>query len=362
MNLQSLIQETYNRYDDTKDYPSVLLSILKEKHFWPQIKIKKFKDDKNLCLLHNSYKRNDVEKFKDLYDECRSVILDFSKSIGNNVVISYANSIPTRVSIDKYITNLYEPSDICYTAMDGTLITVYYHNDKWHFGSSCCPDINNSKFSNPNKSHGHMFYETLYEIYKNNVDMFDPNISNILKDLFTANLSKLYSYEFVLIHYENKHIIDYTTTLGENYKYLFHINTKNRINLSDEDITTQPFSYLGIKYPHKFSSLDEAIAYTQSGTGSLIIKKQNKLLKVSNEKLYHLEEVHSNNYNKWYNFIYVYMLQKENYDINNYIEEFYPEMAINNSAQLEISQVFAVITDVIYNLYIATTNYYPKYN
>jgi len=54
MNIQSIIQETYNRANpDNKDYPSILLTILKEKHLWPYIKIKKFKNDKNLCLLHN---------------------------------------------------------------------------------------------------------------------------------------------------------------------------------------------------------------------------------------------------------------------------------------------------------------------
>jgi hypothetical protein len=362
MALQSLIQETYTKYNGTTDYPSVLLSILKDKHYWPQIKIKKFKNNKSLCLLHNSYKRNDVDEFKELYDECRSVILDFSRSIGNNVVISYANSIPTRVSLHNYINNQYEPTDLCYTAMDGTLITVYYHNDSWNFGTSCCPDINNSKFSHPIKSHGFMFYEVLYEIYKNNVDMFDPNITNILKELFTANLSKLYSYEFVLIHHENKHIIDYTSQLGENYKCLFHINTRNRITLTDEDIKTQPLSYLGIKYPHLFSSLEEAINYAQTNNGSLIIKKtNNKLLKVSNDKLYHQEEVHSNNYNKWYNFLYVYMLQKNNYDINSYIQEFYPELINEQSVQTDISQIFMIMTDIIYNLFITTTNYYPKY-
>jgi hypothetical protein len=193
--------------------------------------------------------------------------------------------------------------------------------------------------------------------------MFDPNITTLLKQLFTANLSKLYSYEFVLIHHENKHIIDYTELLGENYKYLFHINTKNRLTLTDEDIKTQPLSYLGIKYPYLFTTLEEAINYSRTGVGSLIIKKNNnKLLKISNEYLQHKEEVHSNNHNKWYNFIYVYMLQKPNYDINSYIQEFYPELINNQSIQVEINQIFQIMTDVIYNLYIATTNYYPKYN
>ena len=230
MSLQTLIQDTYERSlkvnsSEFIDYPAILLSILKEKHYWPAIKIKKFKSNPYLCLLHNSYKRDDIKDFKELYDECRSVVLDFSRSIGNNVVISYANSIPVRLSIENYVKNHFDATDLCYGALDGTLITVYFHDNNWYFGSSCCPDINSSKFSNPNKSHGFMFDETLFEIYKNKVDINDPNISSVLRNLFTANLSRLNSYEFVLIHHENKHIVDYTTILGEGYKYLFHINS-----------------------------------------------------------------------------------------------------------------------------------------
>jgi len=370
MALQTLIKETYERYvslsvnSEVTDYPSILLSILKEKHYWPAIKIKKFKSNPYLCLLHNSYKRDDINEFKELYDECRSIILDFSRSIGNNVVISYANSIPTRLSIDNYIKNAYDPKDICYTAMDGTLITVYYHNNNWHFGSSCCPDINSSKFSHPTKSHGFMLDEILFEYYKNssNIDLSNPHISLILRELFTANLSKLYSYEFVLIHYENKHIVDYTSIFGNEYKLLFHINTKNRLTLNDEDIRSEPLKYLGIRYPYYFTTMEEAMNYVATTDNSLIIKKENKkILKISNDKILHKEEVHSNNYNLWYNLIYVYMLQKSNYTINNYIEEFYPHLINNQTYETIIHQLFMIMTDIIYNLYISTTNYYPKY-
>jgi len=57
-------------------------------------------------------------------------------------------------------------------------------------------------FSNKDKTHGYMFDEILYEIYKNQVDINDPNISSVLRNLFTSNLSPLYSYDFVIIHHE----------------------------------------------------------------------------------------------------------------------------------------------------------------
>ena len=362
MNIHTIIQETYNKPNpENKDYPTILLTILKEKHLWPFIKIKKFKNDKNLCLLHNSYKSYEVKEFRELYDECRSIILDFSKSIGNNVVINYAHSIPLRLSISNYVENNYDTNDECYMAMDGTLITTYYHNGTWFFGSSCCPDINSSKFSHPTKTHGYMFDEVLYEIYKNKVDINDKNISTTLRNLFTSNLSPLYSYVFILIHHENKHIIDYTKDLGEGFKYLYHINTKNRLTLVDENISSNPLEYLGIKYPFKFANIETAINYVATNENSIIIKKNNQLLKVANNHSLHLEEVHSNNHNILYNILYVYMLQKPNYSIIEYIQEFYPSHQFDSNPLEDIHLLFMTMSEVIYNLYISTTNYYPKY-
>ena len=367
--LNNLIQETYNRNSEKlRDYPTVLLEVLKEKHYWPDIKIKKFKNDNNLCLLHNSYKKDNIDGFRELYDECRSIVLDFSRSINNNVVISYANSIPIRTSISNYTTTLYEPTDNSYVAVDGTLISVYYHNNKWYFGSSCCPDINSSKFSHPTKTHGYMLDVVLFEIYKNNsnVNVGDPNISNVLRDLLTSNLSPLFSYEFVLVHYENKHIIDYTTDLGNEYKCLFHINTKNRITLVEEDVITKPLSYLGIKYAYKFQTPEEAIQSLNANTNnSIIVKKANKLYKISTDAILHIEEVNANNYNIWYNLIYVYMLQKPNYTVNDYIVEFCCNSTSTTTIPIDacdsIHMMFMVISEVFYNLYVSTTNYYPKY-
>jgi len=299
MALNNLLQDVYNRTVVDGNYTEVLLNILKERHIWPSIKIKKFKENKHLCLLHNSYKDKDnVNEFKELYDECRSVVLDFSKSMGNNVVINCASSIPVRMSVEEY-SHILDMNDRCYISMEGTMVTTYYHNGKWIFGSSCCPDINSSKFSHPTKTHGYMLDEVLYDIYKNNVDINNPNISNELRNLFTANLSPLYSYEFILVHYENKHIIDYTNELGNEYKCLFHINTKNRITLLDtRETDNKPLEYLGIRYPHKFSNVNEGINYLMTNGGhSLIIKRDNQLYKIGNKEMLRKEEVNANNYN-----------------------------------------------------------------
>lgn len=364
-----IIKEVYDSCTDG-NYPNTLINILKKKHYWPVIKVKKFKNDNNLCLLHNSYKRNDVGDFQDLYDKCRSIVLDFSKSMGNNVVISISNSIPIRANISHYRDNIYEETDTCYSALDGTLITCYYHNGVWHFGSSSCPDINSSKFSNKDKSHGYMLDEVLYDLYKNNVAIDDPNISIVLRNLFTSNLSPLYSYDFVLIHSDNTHVVDYSSLLNNNYRHLFHINTKNRFTLIEENIDNHPLAYLGVKYPYKYSSPQEAIQKTINNSDNdimnkygFIIKKTNmQLYKISTDDIIHKEEVNAYNYNKWYNIIYVYMLQKPNYNITEFINEFYNNDNFPPDTYEAVNAIFNIMKQIIYNLYIATTKYYPKYN
>ena len=368
--LEDIIKEVYDNCNDG-NYPNTLINILKKKHYWPVIKVKKFKNDNNLCLLHNSYKRDDVNDFQELYDKCRSIVLDFSKSMGNNVVISISNSIPIRANVSNYLQNINQETDTCYSALDGTLITCYYHNGLWYFGSSSCPDINSSKFSNKDKSHGYMFDEVLYDLYKNNVAIDDPNISSVLRNLFTSNLSPLYSYDFVLIHSDNIHVIDYSSLLNPNYRHLFHINTKNRFTLIEENIDNHPLAYLGIKYPYKYSSPQEAIEKTINNINNndimhkygFIVKKTNmQLYKISTDDIIHNEEVNAYNYNKWYNIIYVYMLQKPNYNINEFINEFYSNDNLPPDTYEAINNIFNIMKQIIYNLYISTTKYYPKYN
>jgi len=55
------------------------------------------------------------------------------------------------------------------------------------------------------------------------------------------------------------------------------------------------------------------------------------------------------------------MLQKPNYSINEYLQEFYPTYQFPTNPNEDIQLIFSTMTEVIYNLYISTTNYYPKY-
>lgn len=365
-NINELIKLTYEKYNinlGNIKYADCILNIFKEYHYYPLLKVKKFKNNDNLVLIHNSYKKDNIDHFKQLYDECRSVVLDFSAI--NNVVITYANSIPERVKNNDYLNHLYNINDKCYVALDGTMITVYNYNNEWYFGTTSCPNVNSSIFSHPTKKHGDMLNEVLYNIFK-------VNNEKILRELFTNNLNPLYSYEFVLVHHENKHIIDYTNELGENYKFLFHINTKNRITLCEESIEDHPLENIGILYSYLFESIDKALLHlnTHENCYGIIIKNNNKIYKISNDKILHQEEYDPCNYNIWYNLLYVYMLNRPDYKIANYINTYgknkYIKIYDNLNNEIDptylIHTVISTIKDVLYNLYITTTKYYPKYN
>lgn len=370
-NLLELVYIEYNNSNGNLSYHNSFLNVLKKNHLYPLLKVKKFKNDNNLVLLHNSYssKNNNIEH-KGLYDQCRSIVLDFSKSLGDNIIVSYNNSIPERVNVNDYLKDNDFLNDKCYIALDGTMITVYNHNGVWHFGTTSCPDINNSKFSNPNKKHGYMFDEILYELFKSSVDINDPDISIKLRNLLTSLLNPLYSYEFVMIHHDNKHIIDYTTELGEQYKFLFHINTKNRITLLEENLDNTPLLNYGIKYLFPFNTPNDAINYLNSNPNcyGIIVKKNNKLYKISSTEILENEEYNACNSNVWYNLLYVYMLNKQEFKIINYLNKYatnyIPIYDINNviiEPQLLIDTVMNTIKEVLYNLYIATTKYYNRY-
>jgi hypothetical protein len=377
-NLIELIQETYNTYNalnSSESYGNCLLQVLKKYHYWPSMQIKKFKNNPYLILLHNTYKRNDTNLFKTLYDQCRSVILDFSMSIGNNIVVTYSNNIPERISDVEY-NNHYNQDDICYEAYDGTMISVYNYNNEWYFGTTSCPDANSSRFSHPTKTHGNMFDEILLDIFKNNLneeDYVNPkNLSKKLRDMFTSNLNPLFAYEFVLVHHENTHIMDYTPELGPNYKCLFHISTKNRVSLTEEYIDNMPLSNYGILYSKKLNAIEAVQYITENNSYGFIVKKYTndglKLYKVSTNRIQFREDTDPCNPNIWYNIIMVYMKNRNDYKINDYINYYAPNIEYpidNNGNNIDptylVHTVISNIKDILHNLYIATTNYYPKY-
>jgi hypothetical protein len=403
-NLYQLIDETFKIYDERKiinnncceaggdhsmgdtnnnSYANSLIYLLKKYHLWPLMKVKKFKDRSDIVLLHNSYIRNNVDNFKELYEQCRSVVLDFSLE-NNNIVVTYANSIPERIDYNTYINSLYSPNDNIYEAYDGTIITVYNYKDDWFFGTSSCPDANSSKFSHPTKRHGNMFDEILFKYFNKHItpeevsSLTTDEMSLKLRNLFVAHLDPNMAYEFIIIHHENKHIIDYTGLLGENYMEMFHINTKQRDTLIENDIISSIIPSLheyGIKYPLSFTNINDAYNHINTTPYSygLIVKKvvegKVKLYKISTDAINYREETDPCHPNIWMNILSVYMKNKVDYTIKDYITNYNPTINLpldNNGQKIDptylVHTIISTIKDSLYSYYKATTTYYPKYN
>tara|TARA_Y100000389_G_C17471316_1_gene531450 strand:+ start:17020 stop:18408 length:1389 start_codon:yes stop_codon:yes gene_type:complete len=363
--LNTLLLDTYQEYENTNDnYVNALLSVLRKNHYWPALQIKKFHGNNNMVLLHNTYKRIDTTEFQELYDICRSVIIDFSLPIGENIVVTYANSICNRISDSEYEKTA-EENDICEVAYDSTMISIYFHNDKWYFGTTSCPSVDSSKFSHPTKKHGTMFNEILHELFP------DVSSTESIREVFTNNLDKENVYEFAIVHYENTKFVDYTKEFGENYKKLFHISTKKKGGIIIDHINT--LENLGILYPKRFNNYNEALIELrekEQDIFAIIVSRDNKkICKVSLNMMIFKEDTDPGNPNPWRNMIWVYQQNRNDYHINDYIKQYTSgiECPLDNfnkpmDPTYIIHTVFSTIKDILHNLYITTTKYYPKYN
>ena len=368
-------------YDLT--YYECLIKVLKKHHMWPYLQVKKFDNDDNLVLLHNTYdnyNHDDVAFFKNLYEQCKCVVLDFSCVNNNHVVVSYANSIPERIDIEEYVCmENFSVMDKYQEAYDGTLMTVYNHNNVWHFGTTSCTDINNSKFGSK-KSHGMMFDEILLTYFSSDftedelAGTWTNDFSEKLRNKFTSYLDPLIAYEFVIIHHENIHIIDYSNIHGNGYKILYHINSKNRLNLSEMDVYEHKFVDIGVKYPKYFEYLDDAYNYIMNNQSYGFIIRQNaygsrKLFKISPDDITFRENTDPMKVNVWQNILAVYMKNNKNYKINDYISIYSPDIEYPYDYDgNKIDPTYLIHTtiislqDFLYKLYVNTTTYDPYLN
>jgi hypothetical protein len=203
--------------------------------------------DDNLMLLYHKY---DIPITTELERECRSLIIDRSTL----KIKSYSCETPrvNKEGMNFLLANSTAPQiiNVCY---EGTYLSIFNHNDKWYVSTRRCLDSHDSIFDNgiiqAEKSHYHMFEEVLqkagYESFNN----------------FTQNLNPYNSYYFVLIHHQNKHMIDYTNQFGEKYSKICLTSIRDselrEIDIYDEHIKFASYDESGyIFVPEKLSSID----------------------------------------------------------------------------------------------------------
>jgi hypothetical protein len=344
----------------------ILLNTLRKYHFWPALQMKKFFNRSGLVLLHNTYKRTDVSSFQELYDECRSVVLDLNAPEGQHLVISLANSTPERFTVDQYKEGRMTDTDKCELSYEGTVVFVYEHNGRWYFGTSGCPTVDSSRYFHPTITHGQMLDEVLRKYLSLSTDSEESP-----RDVLTEKLDATKSYSFILVHHHNRHIMDYTAELGESYGELFHIGTRDRATLAEEDIAaSHPLADIGFRYTVSYETPAEAIeAIENNGDASygIIVKTvDKKMYKVSTSSILQREEFDIGNPNKWHNMLHVYMQNNPEFHISDYIAKYAPDLTIpKNSSGRDMAPTYIIHTvictmrDILYDLYVRTTTYNP---
>lgn len=159
--------------------------------------------DNGLLLLYNKF---DSPVTTEICRECRSLVIDRSTL----KIISYSCETPyLNMKGMKYLTENSNETQIINQCYEGTMLSVFNHNDKWYVSTRRCLDSQESiihpEIEQKQMSHYEMFDDVLKKA--GYIDFND----------FSKKLDPSNSYYFVLIHHKNKHTIDYTNKFGNEY-------------------------------------------------------------------------------------------------------------------------------------------------
>ena len=147
--------------------------------------------DENLFLVYHKFEQQSTTL---LDNECRSLVIDRN----TKKIISFSCETPIVNSEGlEYLLLNQQGNRIINKCYEGTLLSVFYHGSKWYISTRRCLNSNESIWG-VNKSHFNMFMEVLNNSGYENLDSF------------TNKLNKDYCYYFVLIHFQNKNVVQFT--------------------------------------------------------------------------------------------------------------------------------------------------------
>lgn len=288
------------------------LEQLRKNLFEKGIFTKDFVED-GLILLYNKY---DSPITSELERECRSLIID-RKTLKMK---SYSCETPrvNKEGMEYLIANSTEPQiiNMCY---EGTYLSVFNHNDKWYVSTRRCLDSHESFFTNGDidvkKSHYQMFEEILI------------NSGYLSFNDFTQKLNPVNSYYFVLIHHENKHVINYTNQFGEKYRKICLTAVRDS-EMRELDIYNNKVDFASydefenIFVPEKLSSIDDFANSNKQLKYDMVPNSEGIVIRVwsSEFKKYNLIKLQNINYqftlvvgserNMYKGFLYLYQTDK----------------------------------------------------
>lgn len=163
------------------------------------------KEYPGMTIYYNKY---DSKYKAQLEAASRSVIMD-----DNHNVLCYSCNTP--LYNNDAIQFLYRNKDkekTTYVCYEGSFMSVFSHNNEWYLASRKNIIKISSIITNDDETGGQfkMFMEVLSQ-------------DNKTINEFCAQLNPEYTYHFVLIHHQNKNIVDYESMFGKEYKKLCFI-------------------------------------------------------------------------------------------------------------------------------------------
>lgn len=230
-------------------------------------------EEEDLLLVYTKFEEATYKNANTpLKNECRSLIIDIKKK----ELVSYTCNTPIcNLEAMNYLLGHNENKMKVYECYEGTLMSLFFNNDKWYLSTRRCLDSKKSIWNE--NSHYDLFEEVL------NQDGFKS------LDDFTSQLDKAYCYNFVLIHYKNKNIVDYSSRFGDEYKKLCLAFVRNKEDLTEVENEKMkelmPSSINNIFIPSEYESL------TSYNTEKNIFEKDNMencssegaIIKINNE-------------------------------------------------------------------------------
>lgn len=273
------------------------------------------RDDNNLRIIF--YKRGETNLGKEYLLKLRGIIYDLET--GEIIMQSLYGGI----DFDKITT--YDINSLqFYESIDGTLINVYYHNDKWNYSTKGMIDADTSRWFS-NKSFKSLFMESINDS-KLDIDSLDTN----------------FCYSFILNHPLNRIVTFYDKPC------IVHICTRDIKTLKSVNID------LGVQKPNniKIDSWDDfekkitSLTYNEEGI-MIFNHTTNERCKIKGKTYLEVKELIGNHKDLQLRIL---SLGKEAGKIQDYLM-YYPEhrkknVEVHNNIKSLITKILEVYTSV----------------
>jgi len=274
-----------------------------------------FRYSDDLYLM--KYNRNSECDLKNGFVEnCRGAIFDRN----TNKCVNYAFS--KGMDYDEF-KKTYNICDIIIEeSIDGTMLNIYYHNDKWNFSTKGMIDSNKS-FWFSKKS----FYKMFLECLKFDLD----------------SLNKNYCYSFVITHPENRIVTRYDN--GD----LYLVRIRDMATL--EIVENIPKINVRIPKEFKFTSYEELeknlkkLDYEKEGY-MLFSKNKKDRVKIKGPKYLKAFELKGNQANKTFHLLDI-IINKQEYE---YLQYFYEDKYEMDRISLKISNLVENLFNIYFNM------------